>query len=183
NGHQFDYQSAPFRAWLDEHDLRRKPEEDEVDFARRAFLVVRKGIKHYEGDKVEHLASRVVEAGKSDYAGITAVYVAALRANGIPTRVLAGRMVLLDGRPSQGCWPHAKAEFFATGIGWVPADVAGAIRMNRPTDGLEYFGNDSAELLTMHLDTDLIIDTYFGPKVIEWLLDASWWVTGSGAFD
>ena len=57
-------------------------------------------------------------------------------------------MVINEGQPSQGCWPHAKAEFFAAGIGWVPADVAGAIRMNRATDGLECFGNDSAELLT-----------------------------------
>ena len=35
----------------------------------------------------------------------------------------------------------------------------------------------------MHLDTDLIIDTYFGRKTIEWLPGVSWWVLGSGSFD
>ena len=84
SGHQFDYQAAPTRAWLNEHELHRGPEENEVDFARRAFLAVRKGITHFEGKEVEHLASRVCLAGKSDYAGITSVYVAALRADGIP---------------------------------------------------------------------------------------------------
>ena len=183
SGHQFDYQAAPTRAWLNEHELRREPEENEVDFARRAFLAVRKGIQHFEGETVEHLASRVCEAGKSDYAGITAVYVAALRANGIPARALSGRVVIDEGQPTKASWPHAKVEFFAQGIGWVPADVAGAIRNNKSPDGLEFFGNDSAELLTMHLDTDLIINGLFGRKTLEWLPDAAWQVQGSGSFD
>lgn len=183
NVRHFDYQSAPFRAWLDERGLRRRPEENPVDFARRAFLVVRKGITHDEGEKVDHIASRVCEVGKSDYAGITAVYVAALRANGIPARALAGRVVIYEGQPAKNSWPHAKVEFFADGIGWVPADVAGAIRTNTSPDGLEFFGVDSAEFLTTHVDTDLILDTYFGRKTIDWLPDASWWVKGSGSMD
>ena len=160
-------QSAPFQAWLDEQELRREPGENEVDFARRAFLAVRKGIKYVEGEEVEHLASRVCEAGKSDYAGITAVYVAALRANGIPARALFGRVVIYEGQPAKLNWPHAKAEFFAPGLGWVPADPAGAIRSNSPPDGLEFFGTDSAEFLTLHLDTDLVIDTYSGRKTVD----------------
>jgi hypothetical protein len=183
DGHQFDYQSEPFQAWLDKHELHREPKENEIDFARRAFLAVRKGITHFEGVKIEHLASRVCEAGKSDFAGITAVYVAALRANGIPARALIGRVVIYEGQPTKESWIHAKAEFFAPGIGWVPADVAGAIRSNRSPDGLEFFGNDSAEFLTMHLDTDLVIDTYFGRKTLEWLPDVSWWVKGLGSFE
>ena len=131
----------------------------------------------------EHLASRVCAVGKSDYAGITAVYVAALRANGIPARALCGRVVIFEGQPTSESWPHAKVEFFAQGIGWVPADVAGAIRSNRSPDGLEFFGNDSAEFLTMHLDTDLVIDTYTGRKTVEWLPEASVYVLGAGTFD
>ncbi len=183
NGHHFDYRSPHFAAWLDENKLHREKTENEVDFARRAFLVVRKGIQHFEGEKVEHLASRVCEAGKSDYAGITAVYVAALRANGIPARALAGRVVIYEEKPTKTSWAHAKAEFFANGIGWVPADVAGAIRTNKSPEGLEFFGSDSAEFLTCHLDTDLVVDTYFGPKTHEWLLDPSFWVKGAGNFD
>ena len=134
NGHQFDYQSAPFRAWLDAQQLQRGPMEDEVEYARRAFLVVRKGIKHYEGADIEHLASRVCEVGKSDYAGITAVYVAALRANGIPTRVLSGRMAILKGQRTGTAWPHAKVEFFAPGsVGCRPTSPAPSDSTRRPT--------------------------------------------------
>ena len=182
-GHQFDYQAGPFRAWLDERGLRRGDKEGEVEFARRAFVAVRTGIKHFEGAGVEHLASRACAAGKSDYAGITAVYVAALRANGIPARALGGRVVISEGRPTGTGWAHAKVEFYAGGIGWVPADVAGAVRFNRSPEGLESFGNDTAEFLTTHLDTDLIIKHYFGKETLAWLPDAAWWVKGSGTYD
>jgi hypothetical protein len=183
SSHQFDYNEPRFKNWLDEQKLRRKPDESEIDFARKAFLAVRKGFKHYEGADVEHLASKVIEAEQSDYAGLTAVFVAALRANGIATRVLAGRMILFNGKPTNGAWPHARTEFFANSIGWIPADPAGAIRSGRKTEGLEYFGNDSAEFLTMHLGTDIVVDTYFGPKTHEWLQTPAWWVIGGGNFD
>ncbi len=147
NTRHFDYKSAPFRDWLDKHELRREKGENEVDCARRAFVAVRKGITHFEGENVEHFASRVCEVGKSDYAGITAVYVAALRANGIPARALFGRTVIYEGKPTKNSWTHAKVEFFANGIGWVPADVAGAIRANKATDGLECFGVDAVSRL------------------------------------
>ncbi len=183
SGHQFDFNSPRFKAWLVENKLRREPSESEIDFARKAFLAVRHGFTHDEGDDVEHMASKVCELGKSDYAGLTAVFVAALRANGIPTRVLAGRMVLYGGKPSKGAWPHARTEFYANGLGWVPADPAGAIRSGRKTEGLEFFGNDSAELLTHHVDTDIVVDTYFGSKTHEWLQTPAWWVIGSGNFE
>jgi transglutaminase-like putative cysteine protease len=183
NSHQFDYNEPKFKAWLEENKLRRLPDESEVDFARKAFLAVRQGFKHTEGADVEHLASRVCEAGESDYEGLTAVFVAALRANGIPTRVLAGRMILTNGQPSKGAWPHARTEFFANGLGWVPADPAGAIRSGRKTQGLEYFGNDNGEFLTIHLGTDMLLDTYFGPKNNETLQNPAIWMIGSGNFD
>jgi transglutaminase-like putative cysteine protease len=182
-GHPFDYASPAFRDWLKAQGLDRQPEEDAVDFARRAFLAVCRRITHYEGPDVEHDASRVCVTGKSDFAGITAVYVAALRSAGIPARALNGRVVIYDGQPAKGTWPHAKAEFYAEGLGWVPADVAGAIRSGRADDGLDFFGNDSAEFLTMHIDTDLVVDTYFGRSTLERCLDIALWVKGAGSFD
>jgi transglutaminase-like putative cysteine protease len=183
SAHQFDHKSALFQAWLDDRKLRREPDEDEVAFARRAFGVVRKGLNHYEGADVEHVASKVTEAGKSDFAGLTAAYVSVLRANGIPARSLCGFPVIYEGRPNKNFWPHARAEFYAAGVGWVPADLAGAIRMNRPGEGLDDFGTDRADFLTAHVDTDLIVDTYFGRKTLECVPDISWWVIGSGTFD
>ena len=182
NFHQFEYQSAPFRAWLNEHKLRREPGENDVDLARRAFLVVRKELKHSEGDGIEHIAANVCEAGKSDFLGLTAVYVAALRANGIPTRVLSGRVVIMNGQPTKKSWPHAKVEFYVSGIGWIPADPAGAIRSGRETDGLEFFGVDTAEFLTTHIDTDIVIETIRGETNVEMLADVNWQVIGSGNF-
>ena len=183
SSHQFDHRAASFQTWLDKYKLRREPGEDPVDFARKVFLVVRKEVKHYEGNDIEHLASNIGKVGKSDYAGITAVYIAALRANGIPARALGGRLIINQGRPMKDGWPHAKVEFFAAGIGWVPADIAGAIRSNRSPEGLECFGNDSAEFLTHHIDTDLLIETFLGRKTLEWLPDVTWWVKGTGSFD
>jgi transglutaminase-like putative cysteine protease len=183
SAHPFDHKSAPFQAWLDDRKLRREPGEDEVDFARRSFAVLRKGLSHHEGADVEHIASKVAEAGKSDFAGLTAAYVAVLRANDIPARALCGFPVIFEGRPNKTYWPHARAEFYAPGLGWIPADLAGAIRMNRPGEGLDSFGTDRADFLTAHVDADLIIDTYFGRKTVEWLPDISWWVIGSGSFD
>jgi transglutaminase-like putative cysteine protease len=179
----FDHRTESFRSWLVAHDLRRDSDEDPVDFARRAFLVVRKGIKHYEGENVEHVASEAARAGKSDFAGITAIYVAALRANGIPTRALGGFPIVSEGRPNKKFWAHAKTEFYVQGIGWVPADIAGAIRMNRTDDGLDCFGQDAADFLTTHIDNDVIIETSAGPKTVEYLPDVAWWFSGAGSFD
>ncbi len=178
-----DHQSPAFRAWLDRHQLRRKPEENDVDYARRAFVAVRQAIQHVEGPNLERTASGVCGTGESDYAGITAVYVAALRASGIPARVLVGRIVLLGGQPAKGNFAHAKVEFHVKNVGWIPADIAGAIRKNRSSDGLESFGHDTAEFITTHVDTDIVVDTFFGRRTIERLPDVSWWVRGGGSFE
>ena len=61
--------------------------------------------------------------------------------------------------------------------------MAGAIRSNRSPDGLEFFGNDSADFLTLHLDTDLVIDTYTGRQTVDWLPETSVYVLGAGTFD
>ncbi len=183
NAHQFDYNHPRFKAWLEENKLRREAGESEVNFARKAFLAVRQGFTHYEGEDAEHMASKVCEVGKSDYAGLTAVFVSALRANGIPTRILAGRMVMYNGKPNKNPWPHARTEFYATGLGWVPADPAGAIRSGRKTQGLEFFGNDNGDFLTHHIDTDIVLDTYFGSKSYEWMMDPGLWEIGGGSLD
>jgi hypothetical protein len=183
SGHQFDYNEPKFKAWLEENKLHRLPDENEIDFARKAFLGVRHNLKYDGGEGAEHMASRVAEAGQSDYAGLTAVFVAALRCNGIPTRVLAGFKILFNGNSAKGAAAHARVEFFANGIGWVPADPAWAIRSGRKTEGLEFFGNDSTEFLTTHFGTDLVVDTYFGPQTLEWAQSPTIWVFGSGSLN
>jgi hypothetical protein len=77
-----------------------------------------------------------------------------------------------------------KTEFYAAGVGWVPADIASAVALDKAPDGLDHFGIDDADFLTLHLDTDVVLDTlFFGRKTMPWLQGASFWVNGTGTFD
>jgi hypothetical protein len=184
-GHQFDFEAPAFQRWLDAHALRRTPEESDVDFARRAFLAIKSGFKRTAADPAELAASHVCQAGQSDSGGLSILYVATLRANKIPARARSGRWALPseEGRNPLD-EPHVKTEFFATGVGWVPADIASAVALDKSPAGLDYFGIDDADFLTLHLDTDLVFDTlFFGRKTMTWLQGASFWVNGSGTLD
>jgi hypothetical protein len=184
-GHPFDFASTAFQGWLDEHKLRRGPDEEEVDFARRVFVEIKKRFRYVQANEIDRLASHVCEASRSDVGGLAIVFVSALRANGIPARLLSGRWA----RPSEpgrnaADEPHVKAEFFATGVGWVPADIGSAVHSEKPPDGLDDFGRENGDFLTLHVDTEIEIDTiYFGRKTIEWLQAPSIWVTGTGTFE
>jgi Transglutaminase-like superfamily len=183
-GHQFDFRSSRFQGWLDAHKLRREPNESEVDFARRVFLEIKGGFKIVPGADQYRLASHVCEGAKSDGCGLSIVFVSALRANGIPARVASGRWAreLEPGQKANAAdEPQVKAEFFATGVGWVPVDVGCAILLDESPGGLEYFGTDNADFLTMHFDTDLEFDSvFFGRKTIEFVQAPAFWVAGSG---
>jgi hypothetical protein len=184
-GHQFDFEAPAFQRWLDAETLRRRPEESDVDFARRAFLVIKSHFKQAVADPADLLASRVCQAGQSDSGGLSILYVATLRANRIPARARSGRWAFPseEGRNPLD-EPHVKTEFFATGVGWVPADIGSAVALGKTPDGLDYFGIDDADFLTLHLDTDLVLDTvFFGRKSMTWLQGASFWVNGSGTLE
>jgi Transglutaminase-like superfamily len=183
-GHQFDFRSPTFQGWLDAHKLRREPNESEVDFARRVFLEIKGGFKVVPGADQFRLASHVCEGAKSDGCGLSIVFVSALRASGIPARLACGRWAR-EPEPGQKAnaadEPQVKAEFFATGVGWVPVDVGCAILLDESPEGLEFFGTDKADFLTMHFDTDLEFDTvFFGRKTMEFVQAPAFWVTGSG---
>ncbi len=85
-GHQFDFQSSVFQGWLDEHNLRRVSGEEEVDFARRLFVEIKKRFRYVRANEMDRLASHVCEASRSDVGGLAIVFVSALRANGVPAR-------------------------------------------------------------------------------------------------
>ncbi len=77
-----------------------------------------------------------------------------------------------------------KATFFAAGVGWVPVDIGSAMLLDKSSEGLEFFGTDNADFLTLHVDTDLEFDTvFFGRKTVETVQAPVFWVTGSGSFD
>jgi hypothetical protein len=184
-GHQFDFEAPAFQRWLDASKLRRNADEADVDFARRGFLTIKNGFKLAKADPADLPASQVCQSGQSDGGGLSILYVATLRANRIPARARSGRWAFpSDEGKNPGDEPHVKTEFFATGVGWVPADIASAVQLDKSSEGLDYFGIDDADFLTLHVDTDVVFDTlFFGRKSMPWLQGASFWVNGSGALD
>jgi transglutaminase-like putative cysteine protease len=79
-----------------------------------------------------------LSAGEGNAFTYASAFVAALRANGIPARRVAGQL-LLDG----GLVRHYWAEFFLYGIGWVPVDAALA-------DGLHPGGEEANRYFAGH---------------------------------
>ena len=115
------------------------------------------------------------------------LFVSLMRSSRIPARCLAGRWAksadapkATQGLPSQQ--EHVKAEFFVTGVGWVPVDLSSAILHDKTEGGLTYFGSDPGDFLVLHVDPDLDVDTvHFGVKHFHWLQFPTWWVVGQGS--
>jgi hypothetical protein len=78
---------------------------------------------------------------------------------------------------------HIRAEFHAQGVGWVPADILFAATRDESPEGLRYFGVDEGDFVAFHVGTDFVLETYFGPKPVEWLQNPSFWTLGAGTFD
>jgi transglutaminase-like putative cysteine protease len=181
SGDLMDYEARPFQKWLDAEGLRARPGEGELAFAHRVYLAIRAHFQ-YQYPALTRQASGVCLAGRSDCGGIAVLFVSALRANGVPARALAGWWV--DGRTGTPSGAHVKAEFYALGVGWVPADPCSGMLFDRTPAGLQFFGNDPGDFLTVHVDTDLVLDSiHFGKQPAEFLQTPIFWVSGSGTLD
>jgi transglutaminase-like putative cysteine protease len=178
----YDYDAKPFQAWLDRHGLRIKATEGEVDFARRVFLVIADTCSYEARQDADLQASAVCRAGKSDCCGLSVLFVAALRANGVPARSLVGNWAE-SARPGQiigdilFTQQHVRAEFFAAGVGWVPADPSGALRWKgwRWAMLQQGFGSDAGNFLVKQVDFDLVFDSgAFGQQTVVWAWGTAW---------
>lgn len=183
------FDDKAFRDWQKQHRLTRATAESDIEFARRVFSTIRKNFR-YEYEPDSDRSSKVVcGAGKSDCGGLSNLFVATLRSQGIPARTLSGRWATsanenekLGGHPFYQY--HVKAEFFVDGVGWVPVDMASAILHDRSEGGLYYFGYDPGDFLTQHIDGNIEIDTiHFGRESLPTLQRPAFWVTGQGAFE
>jgi len=185
-GGEFDWKSEPVQKWAREHGLHRGKGENDIDFARRVFVAIKRNFTYeYKSDMDRH-ASAVCKAGKSDCGGLSELFVTILRGNEIPARTLTGRWAQ-SSKPEElvGDLPyyqtHVKAEFFAAGVGWVPADVSTGL-LDKRGDGLSCFGNDPGDFLTMHIDPHLRLDTiHFGKQDVGCLQGPAYWVKGRGS--
>lgn len=186
---QFDYTNPSLRKWMTQHDLKRGSKEGEVDFARRVFLVIAKGFQYEYLGEQNRSATNVCRSGKSDCGGLAVLFVTALRSQGIPARTLAGRWAI-SAKPGDKIGEvtyhqeHVKAEFFAQGVGWVPADLSSAILHDPSPAKLTFFGNDKGDFITLHFDNDLMLDTlFFGVRSMPLLQRPCYWVRGAGHVD
>jgi transglutaminase-like putative cysteine protease len=183
------FDGEAFKSWQAEHKLTRGPDEPEIDFARRVFTTIRGQFQYEHVPDMDRAPAAVCQAGKSDCGGLSNLFVASLRSQGIPARTLAGRWATsadpdekLNGHPYYQY--HVKAEFFAAGVGWVPVDMASGILHDRSREGLYYFGYDPGDFITQHIDSNLEVDTiHFGKQQIVVLQRPAFWVTGKGALD
>jgi len=181
-----DFDNGEFKKWLDDRKLRRGGTENEVEFGRRVFLAVTRGFAYEYKPAQDRHVSKLTAAKETDCGGMCLVFVAAMRANGVPARVLAGRWALSAraGEQDNGVayfQTHVKAEFFARGVGWVPVDLASGRLHDKSKEGLLFFGNDPGDFLTLHVDTDLVADTMFGRRTVPFMQGVHFWVKGAPA--
>jgi hypothetical protein len=181
-----DFKSEGFRKWLTEHRLRRREGEHAVDFARRTFQAVVKNYRYDFRSQMDRRAEVVCKEGRADCGGLSAVFVAALRANGVPARLRVGRWARPQ-KPGEQLGDivygqqHVIAEFFAPDAGWVAADCASGVLHDKTPDRLRYFGHFRGDFITLHADPELVLDAGpHGRRPVEWLQGFVYWVSGSG---
>jgi len=181
-----DFEAEGFTDWLKKESLYRRQDESELDFARRVFLTIKKSFTYQFHLEMDRHPAHVCEVGKSDCGGLSILYVAVMRANGLPARVLAGCWAkstqpdkLVDGVLYHQV--HVKAEVFLTDIGWLPIDLASAVSHDKTAEGLYFFGNDPGDFITLHVDPDIKVDSiHFGEKTFTWLQQYHYFVIGKG---
>ncbi len=156
----FDHDSPAFRDWLTAHKLARRPGEDELALAARVLEEERYQYD-YQFDPAEaKRASVACTKRMADCGGMVFVFVAALRANGVPARALVGRLAKPRAAGSKAGEigydrPHVRAEFWADGVGWVPVDP-NAVQADRRRPVRSFLGTDPGDLLVLHADADFL---------------------------
>lgn len=177
-----NFNDKAFRDWEQDAGLHRKPNERDIDFAFRAFSY----IKHhftYQWPTPANNAVKVCTSGKSDCGGLSTLFTATMRANGVPARLLGGRWASSQ-KPGEktgdyGQW-HVKAEFFARDIGWIPVDSSGAVSDTNGRDRA-YFGNDNGDHIAMAIDQDLQVNSLVsGMQTIGVIQGLLYWWRGRG---
>ena len=155
-----DYDSPAFQSWLSSSRLRRAPGERDLDFALRVFRFIRAAYRYNYDLAQDRRASSICRCAATDCGGLSQLFVAALRANGIPAVALCGRIARSaearaqdqDQSTSLGN-VHVKSQFYAAGIGWVPVEMSGAVYDKLAPERV-YFGRSSGDFLTLSVGND-----------------------------
>lgn len=154
SSHTMDFDDRKFRRWLVQTSLRKEEGEGVFAFSHRTFRYL---VDHCRsGGNTEGYDSRrpsvVSQTLSSDCGGLSLLFVAVMRANGVPARSLFGRWANTQ-TDDYGQF-HVVSEFFVPGSGWVPVEVINTIGV-KPENPDAFFGNDGGGFLAFHMDTDL----------------------------
>ena len=162
--------------------------EPPLEFAARVLKVIRADYEYKFDPADEKRASVSCSRPATDCGGMSFVYVAAMRANDIPARVLIGRFALprkpgTTPADTEYDQPHVRTEMHVAGIGWVPVDPAFAHRgKDRPVS--EFIGHDPGDMLVLHVDLDLRIPVPDKEQTVDLLqVEPFVWTVGRGKLD
>lgn len=183
-----DFNSRTFQDWLGAKELRRGKAEPAVDFAKRVLDVIRANFTYRYNSIEDKSASQACKNNSTDCGGMAYLFVGAMRAGGIPARLIVGRLAQPrkpGSDPSQTSWdrPHVRTEFFLEGVGWVPVDPSYA-NASRRRPVVDFIGRDPGDLLVLHVDVDLQLP--FPDKVRDCpflQITPFYWTYGRGTFD
>ena len=175
-----DFRDVAFAEWLDFQGLHPAPSERDLDFAFRVYQKIRK-VYHYRYEAAQsRKVSSLCHTNATDCGGLSNLFVAALRAGGVPAHTLGGRLAKSAVRPDDRGQCHVRAEFFAAGIGWVPVDMSFGVGAS-DRDALKFFGNDPGDFLAMFCDWDFVLSPgRFGMRPQAGFQSLSHWVWGDG---
>jgi hypothetical protein len=183
----YDFRSTGFEKFIAEQNLARQSTEGEVAYARRIFLALKSRLHYEYHATMDRRATHVAGSWSSDCAGMSLLFASLMRAHDVPARVLAGRWAKSSTPGSiVGDVPyyqqHVKAEFYAEGLGWVPVDLSSAVQHDHSLNGLQHFGRDLGNFLTLHIDPLVQVDTlHFGRQTFTWLQGVHYYASGKGS--
>ncbi len=186
-GRDIDFKAKSFKAWLDKKDLHIDKAEQSIDFAERILQVIRDDYA-YGYNLSEKKASLCCDQGSIDCSGMSFLFVATMRANAIPARVLIGRLAMprkADARPREQGYdqPHVRAEFYLADVGWIAVDASDANLM-KFRKVREFIGLDPGNMLVLHVDVDLKLPFPDQVQTAEGLqVTPGYWAHGKGVFD
>jgi transglutaminase-like putative cysteine protease len=175
-----DFSNPYFQQFLISNHLAIGASETPFEFAYRAFRFIKRKY-HYDYDATQdRTSSKICQEDKTDCGGLSCLYASILRANGIPARQLVGRWALSETSGEFAQQTHVKAEFYLSGVGWVPVDLTAALGAPDSQDATA-FGFDSGKFITQAAGTDLSVDTgVFGVQTITFGQGVVPWLEGTG---
>jgi len=166
-GPYYEHDSEPFRAWMKANDLLKKKKENDVQFALRLLSFMRTVFRYKIFDE-EYMRAKIKERGAGELEffitersgecwALSRIYTCVLRANGIPSRQVSGRM--LDGAH------HVRAEVFLPNIGWRHVELAGSIT-NKTANLVDFFGRSGGDMVVMNEGINFSLP---GPKGVGYV--------------